>query len=135
VSQPRDPEAPASVPVPGSALVPAPAAALVPEPTSAPVRHVRPMNGPATDAARSVVPLSEEILQAIGCTTVFEPGWETDAYEGVAGLCRPFQRDLYGCASDCWWPAQVPDELSNYGGWSDQCGNAEKDWANVTFIE
>ena len=100
----------------------------------APRKHVMAMNG-KPGASRDVTPMAEEVLQAIGCTTVFEPGWETDAYEGVAGLCRPFQRDLYGCASDCWWPAQVPDELSNYGGWSDQCGNAEKDWANVTFIE
>ena len=97
-------------------------------------RRVMAMNG-RPDAKRDVTPMAEEVLQAIGCTTVFEPGWETDAYEGVVGLCRPFQRDLYGCASDCWWPAQVPDELSNYGGWSDQCGNAEKDWANGTFIE
>lgn len=105
-----------------------------PQDSAEPRRHVMSMNR-RPDVKRDVTPMNEEVLQAIGCTTVFEPGWETDAYEGVAGLCRPFQRDLYGCASDCWWPAQVPDELSNYGGWSDQCGNAEKDWANVTFIE
>lgn len=113
---------------------PQPASQAGSPPEAPPPRRVMAMNG-RPDARKDVAPMAEEVLQAIGCTTVFEPGWETDAYEGVVGLCRPFQRDLYGCASDCWWPAQVPDELSNYGGWSDQCGNAEKDWANVTFIE
>ncbi|MBC7541480.1 MAG: quinohemoprotein amine dehydrogenase subunit gamma [Candidatus Sericytochromatia bacterium] len=97
-------------------------------------RHLRPMNKRKLPTA-DVQLQSEQVMQALGCTTVFEPGWETDAYEGAAGLCRPFQRDIYGCSSDCWWPAQVPDELSNYGGWVAQCGNTEKDWANVTFIE
>ena len=96
-------------------------------------KHVRAMNAGAVQ--KDVVPQAEEVLATMTCTTVFEPGWETDAATGAPGLCHPFQRDLYGCASDCWWPAQVPDELSNYAGWSDQCANAERDWANVKFVE
>ena len=99
-------------------------------------KHVRPMNAATPPVLnKDVTPQSEEVLASMTCTTVFEPGWETDSAGGAPGLCHPFQRDLYGCASDCWWPAQVPDELSNYAGWSDQCANAERDWANVKFVE
>ena len=69
-----------------------------------------------------------------GCSILFEPGWETDGFSGLLGLCHPWQRDLYGCSEDCWWPAQVPDTLSSYPGWSDSCSSVEKDWQNITFI-
>jgi hypothetical protein len=109
-------------------------------------RHTRRINKPdeprpalPPDGADEVIPLADDpllggALQLIGCTTVFEPGWETDAWAGMTSLCRPMQKDVYGCSADCWWPAQVPDELSNYQGWSDQCGNVEKDWSKLNFV-
>ncbi|MBM3273664.1 MAG: quinohemoprotein amine dehydrogenase subunit gamma [Candidatus Sericytochromatia bacterium] len=109
-------------------------------------RHTRRINKPGEpgpelppNGADEVIPLADDpllggALQLIGCTTVFEPGWETDGWAGMTSLCRPMQRDVYGCSADCWWPAQVPDELSNYQGWSEQCGNVEKDWSKLNFV-
>ena len=54
---------------------------------------------------------------------------------GFMGLCRPFYRDLEGCAGDCWWPAQVPDGLSMYPGWLDSCGAIDSDWPGVEFVK
>ena len=71
-------------------------------------KHVRPMNAATPPVLnKDVTPQSEEVLASMTCTTVFEPGWETDSAGGAPGLCHPFQRDLYGCASDCWWPART----------------------------
>jgi len=52
----------------------------------------------------------------------------------VSGLCQPVEADLYGCYDDCWWPAQVPDQLTNYLGWSDSCAAAERDWRKLDLI-
>lgn len=97
-------------------------------------------SGTGAGKLHDVVPLADDPLlggveQLLGCTTVFEPGWEADAFAGNLGLCRPMQKDVYGCSADCWWPAQVPDELSNYQGWSEQCSNVENDWSKLTFID
>ena len=48
-----------------------------------------------------------------GCTTMFSPGWEVDSSGGTHGLCTPSERDLYDCYHTCYWPAQVPDALTN----------------------
>ena len=38
-----------------------------------------------------------------GCASTMDPGWEVDAFGGVAALCQPMEADLYGCSDPCWW--------------------------------
>lgn len=72
----------------------------------------------------------------IGCTTVFDPGWEVDfTGESLMFACQPMERDLYGCYGDCWWAAQVPDGLTNYPSWHEECPAAVRDWQKLRFIE
>lgn len=72
----------------------------------------------------------------IGCTTVFDPGWEADeSGVNVQSICQPMERDLYGCYGDCWWAAQVPDGLSNYPAWHEECAAAVHDWQKLNFID
>lgn len=71
---------------------------------------------------------------AVGCTTVFDPGWEVDAFGGVAGLCQPMEADLYGCTDPCWWPVQVPDTLNTYTDWSVGKDNASRDWRALQAV-
>jgi len=66
----------------------------------------------------------------VGCTSTFDPGWEVDAFGGVAGLCQPMEADLYGCSDPCWWPTQIPDIMSN-SNWSKESPSAMKDWKNL----
>ena len=54
----------------------------------------------------------------VGCTATLDPGWEVDAFGGVAALCQPMEADLYGCSDPCWWPAQVADTLNTYPDWN-----------------
>ncbi|MGE0487680.1 MAG: quinohemoprotein amine dehydrogenase subunit gamma [Vulcanimicrobiota bacterium] len=89
--------------------------------------HVRRLNGGGE--------VEGQTLEELGCTTVFEPGWETDGDGGQQSLCRPMYRDLYGCAGDCWWPAQVPDEMSQYPSWVEDCQAIEQDWKDIDFIK
>jgi hypothetical protein len=70
----------------------------------------------------------------MGCSLVFSPGWEVDSSGGTAGLCQPVERDLYDCYITCFWPAQVPDHLSNYPDWAKKCGAAAKDWRNIDLV-
>ena len=67
----------------------------------------------------------------VGCTSTFDPGWEVDAFGGVAGLCQPMEADLYGCSDPCWWPTQIPDIMSN-SKWSEKAPSAMKDWKKLT---
>ena len=46
----------------------------------------------------------------LGCSLVFQPGWEADRNGGTAGLCQPVERDLFDCHRGCFWPAHVPDQ-------------------------
>jgi hypothetical protein len=69
-----------------------------------------------------------------GCATTFDPGWEVDAFGGVASLCQPMEADLYGCSDPCWWPAQVPDTMSTYPGWSDGKPSAQGDWRELDAV-
>ena len=71
---------------------------------------------------------------AVGCTTVFDPGWEVDAFGGVGGLCQPMEADLYGCTDPCWWPAQVPDTLNTYTEWSSGADSAARDWQQLKSV-
>jgi hypothetical protein len=71
----------------------------------------------------------------LGCALIFDPGWETDATGGITGLCQPVEADLYGCYDDCWWPAQVPDQITNFLEWSDKCAAAERDWRKLDILD
>lgn len=70
----------------------------------------------------------------LGCTLHFGPGWEADGQGLVTGLCQPMQADLYGCTDDCAWPAQTPDQLTNFLEWSETDGLAESDWRKLSLI-
>ena len=70
----------------------------------------------------------------LGCSFVFQPGWEADSQGGTAGLCQPVERDLFDCYITCFWPAHVPD-LYNYApDWTAKCGSAAKDWRKIDLI-
>ena len=69
-----------------------------------------------------------------GCATTFDPGWEVDPFGGLGSLCQPMESDLYGCADACWWPAQVPDTMSNYPDWSQDVSKANEDWRKLDGI-
>lgn len=69
----------------------------------------------------------------VGCTSTFDPGWEVDAFGGVAGLCQPMEADLYGCSDPCWWPTQVPDTMNN-PDWSKKSPASSKDWKNLNSV-
>ena len=64
----------------------------------------------------------------VGCTTTFDPGWEIDAFGGLASLCQPMEADLYGCTDPCWWPAQVPDTMNTHPNWNANAPSAPNDW-------
>ena len=101
------------------------------------MNHMKPMNKKAAllvqarSAGADVQPMA---APAVGCTTVFDPGWEVDAFGGVAGLCQPMEADLYGCADPCWWPVQVPDTLNTYTEWSVGSDNASRDWRALQAV-
>lgn len=69
-----------------------------------------------------------------GCTATTDPGWEVDAFGGVAGLCQPMEADLYGCADPCWWPAQVPDTMKTYPSWGEGQPSAYNDWRELDTV-
>ena len=70
----------------------------------------------------------------LGCTLIFGPGWEADGHGLVTGLCQPMQADLFGCYDDCDWPAQVPDQLTNFLEWSEKSGTPEREWRKLDLI-
>ena len=70
----------------------------------------------------------------VGCTSTFDPGWEVDAFGGVAGLCQPMESDLYGCSDPCWWPTQVPDTSSSYKNWADKAPSSKDDWRELENV-
>ena len=69
-----------------------------------------------------------------GCTATFDPGWEVDAFGGVASLCQPMEADLYGCADPCWCPAQVPDTMNTYPDWGKQTASTKDDWRKLGSV-
>lgn len=69
-----------------------------------------------------------------GCASTLDPGWEVDAFGGVAALCQPMEADLYGCSDPCWWPAQVPDTLNTYPDWSTGADDAAEDWRKLQSV-
>jgi hypothetical protein len=78
--------------------------------------------------------LQQSAPQPLGCSLIFDPGWETDSTRSITGLCQPVESDLYGCYDECWWPAQSPDQLTQYLEWSDKCATAERDWRKLDLI-
>ena len=86
------------------------------------------------DAGGDVVALQDGPHIPLGCSFVFDPGWEADVNGGTAGLCQPVERDLFDCYITCYWPAHVPD-LYNYApDWTSKCAAAQKDWRNIDLI-
>ncbi|MBT9519991.1 MAG: quinohemoprotein amine dehydrogenase subunit gamma [Dechloromonas sp.] len=103
------------------------------------MKSIKPMNkkAAAIDQATTSDELNEVVLMSAavaGCATTFDPGWETDVFYGVAGLCQPMEADLYGCSDPCWWPAQVPDTLHNHPSWNEGKDNASVDWRSLQSV-
>lgn len=82
------------------------------------------------DKVEDVVAMSS----VVGCASTFDPGWEVDAFGGVASLCQPMEADLYGCADPCWWPAQVPDTMNTYPDWNKKADSTKDDWRNLGSV-
>jgi hypothetical protein len=70
----------------------------------------------------------------VGCTTTFDPGWEIDAFGGLASLCQPMEADLYGCTDPCWWPAQLADNMNTAREWTDGKNSALRDWRELQTL-
>ncbi len=69
------------------------------------------------------------------CTSVFNPGYENDAYGGMAQLCLPIETDLFGTTDMyCWWPGQAPDTINN-PDWNADCTRAMKDWMTLKVVK
>jgi hypothetical protein len=103
------------------------------------VNRLKPLNkkahqidqAPDTEGVDKVVAMSTTV---VGCTTSFDPGWELDAFGGVAGLCQPMEADLYGCSDPCWWPAQVPDTMNSHREWGEGVDSAGAGWQQLTSV-
>ena len=75
------------------------------------------------------------MAQPVGCTTIFNPGWEANSWGGASSMCAPMEADLLSCANLCWWPAQVPDSLQNSPEWAKGCsGMNQEDWRNLDVV-
>jgi hypothetical protein len=112
------------------------------------MKHLKPLNQKARkmDAARREADLASKrgkpdiraLQQApqlpLGCSLILDPGWEADASGQVTGLCQPMEADLYGCYDECWWPAQLPDQLTSFLEWADKCAAAERDWRKLDLV-
>ena len=73
--------------------------------------------------------------QPIGCTTVFDTGWETNPRPTTPmGNCVSSARDFTSCSGPCWWPAQTPDNITNWPDFQNQCLAVERDWKNLNFV-
>ena len=69
-----------------------------------------------------------------GCTTIFDTGWETNPRPtSPIGNCGASARDFHGCAGDCWWPAQVPDGLTNHEDFDESCPSVARDWRKMKY--
>ena len=108
------------------------------------MEHVKPLNKKARkmeavgrEKAAKPEPDVRALQQpqlALGCSLIFDPGWEADSAGQMTGLCQPMEADLYGCYDDCWWPAQMPDQLTNFLEWGDKCASAERDWRKLDVV-
>jgi hypothetical protein len=102
------------------------------------MKHLKALNQKAELLERAAEEgKAEEVFlmaSVTGCTTTFDPGWETDAFGGIAGLCQPMEADLYGCTDPCWWPAQTGDTLNTNVNWTDGKNAAQNDWRLLDAI-
>jgi hypothetical protein len=113
------------------------------------MKHLRPLNkkarrmesasqAGATASKAGNKPDVRALQQApqlpLGCALIFDPGWEADSSGQMTGLCQPMEADLYGCYDECWWPAQLPDQLTSFLEWSDKCAAAERDWRKLDLV-
>ena len=102
--------------------------------------HITPVNRKARLIAKLVLDAPETARAMslpdppFGCTTIFAPGWEADSAGGTSTLCTPIERDLYDCYHSCYWPAQVPDALTNFPKWATSCGAPVKDWTSTDLV-
>ena len=102
------------------------------------MKHLRSLNLKAAtldqlDAA-ALTPEAGLMSNIVGCTTTFDPGWEVDAFGGLASLCQPMEADLYGCTDPCWWPAQVADTLNTYPDFNAEAPSAQRDWRELQAL-
>lgn len=102
------------------------------------MKHLKAVNNKAHLLEQAVAQEQvEEVLAmnvTLGCTSSVDPGWETDVFGEVSGLCQPMESDLYGCADPCWWPAQVPDLISTHPNWNDGAADSSKDWRKLDTV-
>jgi hypothetical protein len=102
------------------------------------MKHLKPMNAKAELVEKAAQDGRAEEVQLMqnmaGCTATLDPGWEVDAFGGVAALCQPMEADLYGCADPCWWPAQVADTLNTFPDWNTDVPAAHKDWRKLQSV-
>jgi len=102
------------------------------------MKHLKPLNAKAElmDAASNPEARAEVVAMqtVVGCASTTDPGWEVDAFGGIAGLCQPMEADLYGCADPCWWPAQVPDLMNTYPDWDQNAPSAGQDWRKLDAV-
>lgn len=102
------------------------------------MKHLRPINVKARriEAALAAPAADARTLADVpfGCTTQLDPGWEVDGGGGTYGLCTPIERDLYDCYHSCYWPAQVPDALTNFPEWPNTCGAPVHDWSKIDLV-
>ena len=68
------------------------------------MKHLKPANAKAAQFTQAAEEGREDEVRLmntmVGCTATLDPGWEVDAFGGVAALCQPMEADLYGCAID-----------------------------------
>ncbi len=108
------------------------------------MKHLKPLNrkakkmdatatksGPGKPDVRA---MQQGLQLPLGCALIFDPGWEADSSGQMTGLCQPMEADLYGCYDECWWPAQLPDQLTSFLEWSDKCASAERDWRKLDLV-
>ncbi|MBW7861046.1 MAG: quinohemoprotein amine dehydrogenase subunit gamma [Rhodocyclaceae bacterium] len=102
------------------------------------MKHLKSINHKARqiDEAAGSGEIEEVVAMqtVVGCTATVDPGWEIDAFGGMASLCQPMEADLYGCADACWWPAQVPDTMSSHPDWGQGADAAMRDWRKLDGI-
>lgn len=102
------------------------------------MKRLRPLNNKANSLSAAVAEgQALEVLpmsNVVGCTTTFDPGWEIDAFGGVASLCQPMESDLYGCTDPCWWPAQVADNMNTSRDWTEGKNSAMRDWRELQTL-
>jgi len=85
---------------------------------------------------KTVVALQDGGIPAMpaGCTTIFDTGWETNPRPThPIGNCQSSSKDFAGCAGDCWWPAQVPDGLTNHTDFHKVCSSIARDWKDLDY--